>query len=321
MNIEHLREFEYLAENLSFRDTARHFFVSPSVISRHISAMEDELGTKLFVRSKQSVAITDAGTVFLDRSKAILSEYNAALAEMSRLDEGGKPVVRLGYLHNAARPFILQFTSYLKEHYPEIEIEFKGMPYKMLYTALDDNRADLNIMLNVYSPHQQRYELATMYRDQFCVVVRANSRLARDCVDGIELSRLVGLDLLLPSEKDFPGLQERMRKVLETEPSLLMERARSFRDVDSMYIQVETSNSVGISTSANWAYGSSKVVYLPIKGVDAGIDVNAYIGRSLSGRALTACKEALASCQAYLEDFSVLENARVQWRARVSALY
>lgn len=55
--------------------------------------------------------------------------------------------------------------------------------------------------------------------------------------------------------------------------------------------------------------------------VDAGIDVNAYIGRSLSGRTLTACKEALASCQAYLEDFSVLENARVQWRARVSALY
>lgn len=321
MNIEHLREFEYLAENLSFRDTARHFFVSSSVISRHISAMEDELGTKLFVRSKQSVAITDAGTVFLDRSKAILSEYTAALAEMSRLDEGGKPVVRLGYLHNAARPFILQFTSYLKEHYPEIEIEFKGMPYKMLYTALDDNRADLNIMLNVYSPHQQRYELATMYRDQFCVVVRVNSRLARDCADGIELSRLVGLDLLLPSEKDFPGLQERMRKVLETEPSLLMERARSFRDVDSMYIQVETSNSVGISTSANWAYGSSKVVYLPIKGVDAGIDVNAYIGRSLSGRTLTACKEALASCQAYLADFSVLENARVQWRARVSALY
>lgn len=321
MNIEHLREFEYLAENLSFRDTARHFFVSPSVISRHISAMEDELDTKLFVRSKQSVAITDARHRFPRPIEGHPFRIQRRPCRDVAPRRRRKAVVRLGYLHNAARPFILQFTSYLKEHYPEIEIEFKGMPYKMLYTALDDNRADLNIMLNVYSPHQQRYELATMYRDQFCVVVRANSRLARDCADGIELSRLVGLDLLLPSEKDFPGLQERMRKVLETEPSLLMERARSFRDVDSMYIQVETSNSVGISTSANWAYGSSKVVYLPIKGVDAGIDVNAYIGRSLTGRTLTACKEALASCQAYLEDFSVLENARVQWRARVSALY
>lgn len=79
------------------------------------------------------------------------------------------------------------------------------MPYKMLYTALDDNRADLNIMLNVYSPHQQRYELATMYRDQFCVVVRANSRLARDCADGIELSRLVGLDPAPSKREGFPG--------------------------------------------------------------------------------------------------------------------
>ena len=51
------------------------------------------------------------------------------------------------------------------------------------------------------------------------------------------------------------------------------------------------------------------------------LNVDAYASRSLSGRTLTACKEALASCQAYLEDFSVLENARVQWRARVSALY
>ena len=151
------------------------------------------------------------------------------------------------------------------------------------------------------------------------MVVRANSRLAHDCADGIELSRITGLDLLLPSEKDFPGLQDRMKRVLETEPSLSLDRVRSFRDVDSMYIEVETSNSVGISTSANWAYGSSKVVYLPIKGVDAGIDVNAYIGRSLSGRTLTACKEALASCQEYLADFSVLENARAQWRASVRA--
>ena len=104
MNIEHLREFEYLAENLSFRDTARHFFVSPSVISRHISAMEDKLGTKLFVRSKQSVAITDAGTVFLDRSKAILSEYNAALRRDVAPRRRRKAVVRLGLLAQCGAP-------------------------------------------------------------------------------------------------------------------------------------------------------------------------------------------------------------------------
>lgn len=310
MNIEYLHEFEYLADCLSFRDTARHFFVSPSVISRHISAMEDELQTKLFTRDRQGASLTESGKVFLESARAIRLEYNAALGRMSQLEEGGKPKVRLGYLHNAARPFIVQFASYLHEHYPEIEIEFKGMPYKMLYTALEDNKADLNFMLDVFPQKGKPYELATMYRDEFCVVVRANSELARHYRDGIELSRLVGLDLLVPSEREFPGLRERMMRMLSVEPSLSMSRIRTFRDTDSMYIEVEVSNSVGVSTSANWPYGSDKVVYLPILGVDSSIAVNAYIGRTLSGRTLTACKEAIASCQAFLGDYSVLKNVR-----------
>lgn len=317
MNIEYLHEFEYLAECLSFRDTARHFFVSPSVISRHISAMEDELATKLFARDRQGTALTEAGKVFLESARAITREYNAALGKMSRLEEGGKPKVRLGYLHNAARPFIVQFAAYLKEHYPEIEIEFKGMPYKMLYTALDDNRVDLNFMLNVFPQKGKPYELATMYRDEFCVVVRANSELARHYRNGIKLSRLVGLDILLPSEREFPGLRERMSRMLASEPALSMSHIRTFRDTDSMYIEVEVSNSVGISTSANWPYGSNKVVYLPILGVDSSIEVNAYLGHTLTGRTLTACKEAIASCQAFLGDYSVLENVRAARRLPV----
>ena len=310
MNIEYLHEFEYLAENLSFRDTARHFFVSPSVISRHIASMEDELATKLFTRDRQSVSLTESGKVFLQSAQAIIREYNAALGRMSQLKDGGKPKVRLGYLHNAARPFIVQFAAYLKEHYPEIELEFKGMPYRLLYTALDDNTADLNFMLDVFPRKNRTWELATMYRDEFCAVVRANSELARRHRDGIELSRLVGLDILLPSEREFPGLRARMMKMLSAEPALSMSHLRTFRDTDSMYIEVEVSNSIGISTSANWPYGSDKVVYLPILGVDSSIDVNAYIGPTLTGRTLTACKEAIASCQSFLGDYSMLENAR-----------
>ena len=50
MNIDHLREFVYLAETLSFAATARHFFISASVLSKHVSALEDDLQVKLFVR-------------------------------------------------------------------------------------------------------------------------------------------------------------------------------------------------------------------------------------------------------------------------------
>lgn len=44
MNFEYLDEFVHLARSLSFRRTAEHFFVSRSVISRHMAALEESLG-------------------------------------------------------------------------------------------------------------------------------------------------------------------------------------------------------------------------------------------------------------------------------------
>ena len=65
MNFEYLDEFVHLARSLSFRRTAEHFFVSRSVISRHMAALEESLGALLFVRDTHGVELTDAGEVFL----------------------------------------------------------------------------------------------------------------------------------------------------------------------------------------------------------------------------------------------------------------
>lgn len=306
MNIEYLREFEYLTQTLNFRDTARHFFASPSVISRHIASMEDELGTKLFNRDKRGVEITESGKCFLVHAQEITREYNAALGEIAQIDEAGKRVVRLGYLHNAARPFIVQFSAYLKKYHPEIEIQYKGMSFKSLYHALDDGTVDLNFMLDVLPISQRQYELATLYRDEFCVVVRYDSPLAK--CEGVELSQLVGKQLLLPDPKQFPGLADRERNLFADEPKIDVSKARRFGDVDSMYLEVDMGDCVGISTSANAPFSSKRVIYKPIKGTDAGINMNAYLGKSLSGHTLAACKEALASVQRYLKDFTIQEN-------------
>lgn len=58
MNIESLSEFAYLADTLSFRRTAEHFYVSRSVISRHLAALEDALGVVLLERNARGVELT-----------------------------------------------------------------------------------------------------------------------------------------------------------------------------------------------------------------------------------------------------------------------
>ena len=64
LKIKYLEEFVVLANCLNFSQTAQQLYMTQPVLSRHISALEQELGVKLFRRTTQSVALTQAGEVF-----------------------------------------------------------------------------------------------------------------------------------------------------------------------------------------------------------------------------------------------------------------
>ena len=57
----------------SFAAAARELHVDPSSVSRTISALESELGTRLFQRNTRQLTMTEAGAVFVDLSATIPS--------------------------------------------------------------------------------------------------------------------------------------------------------------------------------------------------------------------------------------------------------
>ena len=59
MRIEHVEEFLDLAVTLNFTRTAKHFYITQPVLSKHIAGLEAELGSRLFNRDK--TGIKDAG--------------------------------------------------------------------------------------------------------------------------------------------------------------------------------------------------------------------------------------------------------------------
>lgn len=77
-----LEMFVAVASEGGFAAAARKIGSSPPAVTRGIAALEARLGTTLFHRSTRAVALTDAGTAFLDRARRILAELAGAEREL-----------------------------------------------------------------------------------------------------------------------------------------------------------------------------------------------------------------------------------------------
>jgi DNA-binding transcriptional LysR family regulator len=70
--------FAAVADSGSFAKAAKAMRLSPPAVTRAITALEDRLGTRLFLRTTRSVRLTEAGARFLTDTQRILQEIGEA---------------------------------------------------------------------------------------------------------------------------------------------------------------------------------------------------------------------------------------------------
>src|SRR5204863_7956615 len=92
--IEAMQAFVAVADLHGFAQAARKLRLSPSAVRRLIAALEDRLGARLLQRTTRSVAVTDAGTRYLEPARRILADVEEAdlAAGGERTRPGGRLV-------------------------------------------------------------------------------------------------------------------------------------------------------------------------------------------------------------------------------------
>lgn len=76
--LQAMTTFVTVVETEGFASAARKLGVSPSVISRVMTELEEHLGVRLLTRTTRVVRVTDAGATFFEDCRRILTEIEAA---------------------------------------------------------------------------------------------------------------------------------------------------------------------------------------------------------------------------------------------------
>jgi DNA-binding transcriptional LysR family regulator len=90
-----LSVFAKVVEGSSFAAAARHFGLSPAMVSKHIVALEERLGARLLNRTTRRVSPTEIGRVFYERATRILADIDDAEQEAGALQATPRGLLRV----------------------------------------------------------------------------------------------------------------------------------------------------------------------------------------------------------------------------------
>ena len=127
MELRHLRYFVAVAEELHFGHAATRLHISQPPLSHQIQDLERELGVALFLRSRRSVTLTEAGRLFLEEARHVLGDAQhamdtakkAARGEIGRLSVGFGPTPENGLLNAVLSLFLAR--------HPDVQLELHNL--------------------------------------------------------------------------------------------------------------------------------------------------------------------------------------------------
>ena len=177
MELRHLRYFVAVAEERHFGRAAERLHMAQPPLSQQIRQLETELGVTLLHRTTRRVDLTDAGSAYLDRARAILAAVDEAGVEAQRVADGLVGRVVIGCVGSATYSLLPALARTLREELPGIDFTFRGeMLVPDQVAALLAGRIDLALLRPPVDEDSLR--VRTLRREALIVALPEGHRLA-----------------------------------------------------------------------------------------------------------------------------------------------
>jgi DNA-binding transcriptional LysR family regulator len=203
MELRHLRYFIAVAEWKGFSHAARRLYISQSAISEQISDLESEIGVQLLLRNRRQITLTDAGQVFLEEAKKVLSAADHAIESAQRSKQGQMGNLRIGFFTNGIGVFFSSLIREFRKTHPDVKLSLFEMSARLQMEALINNEIDIAFTRELDPQFTPALTSELLFTEPLVAVLPRDHRLAGAPV---ELSDLAAEQFVLIERDAWPTL-------------------------------------------------------------------------------------------------------------------
>ncbi len=122
-DLSQVESFIRVVEAGGFRAASRQLGLTPSAISKRVRALEDRLGVRLLQRTTRSVAPTEAGQAYFERSREILADLAEAESALGAMGQEARGTLRIAAPMDFGRRHLAQPLAAFAARHPRLALD------------------------------------------------------------------------------------------------------------------------------------------------------------------------------------------------------
>lgn len=214
MTISQLHTFLSACRNMSFTQAAKAQYISQPAVSRQISALEDELGARLFERTRSTLQLTAAGEHLFRHLEPILTHLDALLNQVKEIGTGQSGSLAIGLLMDQAMDqHISRALQWFRQTH-NISITIHRIELLELQAGLENGSVDIAVSVDSTGTMFQDFEGFIYAVESMCfcaqrdLLLKYNGRSDEEAI----LHFVEQHPVLVPKLSSFPKQQQEALK-------------------------------------------------------------------------------------------------------------
>jgi len=187
MELRQLNYAIHIAQEKNFSRAAEKLHIAQPSLSQQLSKLEQELNVMLFRRTTNSVELTEAGEVFVDKAQHILDAVEQLRQEMDDMAQMRKGKLVVGTLPITGAHILPLVLPRFGERYPQIEVVLVEDTTAKLEHLTASGGTDISLLTLPLIDANLNCE--PYMEEEICLAVPRNHRLAgsSEAIDLMEL--------------------------------------------------------------------------------------------------------------------------------------